>query len=95
MVWCRENGVQRHKHWRTNWYPTQIDINFQQVERWMYEGSSLTIHSILKYELSVLEIGPEERRSYFPLQKELINPLKEFINIRNEDNKYFRRCLVR
>ena len=61
----------------------------------MYEGSNLTIHSILKYELSVLEIGPEERRSYFPLQKELINPLKEFINIRNEDNKYFRRCLVR
>ena len=61
----------------------------------MYEGSSLTIHSILKYELFVLEIGPEERRSYFPLQKELINPLKGFIKIRNEDNKYFRRCLVR
>ena len=36
-----------------------------------------------------------EGSSYFPLPKEIRNPMKRLINIQNENNECFRSCLVR
>ena len=66
-----------------------------RVERWAYEGSVWAINSILQHQLAISKISPWEGRSYFPLPKELRNPMKELINIQNEDNECFRWCLVK
>ena len=39
-------------------------------ERFMYEGSSWTINSIIKYQLVISEISPCEGSSHFLLPKE-------------------------
>ena len=61
----------------------------------MYEGSDWTINPISQHKLVISEISIRERSSYFPLPKELINPMKGWSNIQNEDNECFRWCLVR
>ena len=61
----------------------------------MHEGSVWTINSILKHQLVISEINPCKESSYFPVHKELRYLMKGLINIQNEDNEYFRWCLVR
>ena len=57
--------------------------------------SSWTINSKIQHQLVILEIAPCEGSRYFPLPKELRNPMNGLINIQNEDNECFRWCLVR
>ena len=66
-----------------------------RAERGRYEESGCTIHSRLQHQLVTLEIVLCEENSYFPLPKELINPMKGSFNIQNEINEWFRCCLVR
>ena len=49
-------------------------------------------HSILEHQSVILEIGPCEGCSYFPLPTELKHPKK---GLRKKDNKCFRWCSVR
>ena len=58
-----------------------------KVERWMCEGPEWTIISIIQHQLIISEIAPYERSSYFPLPKELRNPMKGLVNVQNEDNE--------
>ena len=66
--------------------------NFQQeFERWTYEGSGWTINLIIQHQLVISEISaPCEGSSYFPLSKELANPINALINIQKEDDECFR-----
>ena len=57
-----------------------------EFERWTYERSGWTIHSILQHQLFMSEIASCKGSSYFPLTIELGNPMKGLINIENEDN---------
>ena len=66
-----------------------------RVEGWTYEGSDWTINSIIQHELVISEIATCEGTFYFPLPKELKNPMKGLINIQNKDNQCFIWCLVR
>ena len=61
----------------------------------MYEGSGLTIDSIIQHQIVILEIVPCEESSYFLLPKELRNPMKGLINIKKKNDECFRWCLVR
>ena len=45
--------------------------------------------------LSSQEIAPFEGSSYFPLPKELRNPMKGLTNIQNKNNECFRQQLLR
>ena len=71
-----------------------LDIQYNQlpsrVERWTYEGSGWTIDLILIQQLVISEIAPCEG-----LPKELRTPMKGQINVQNEDNEWFRWCLVK
>ena len=76
-----------------------LDIKHNQissrVERWTYERSGWTIDSIIQHQLVISEITPCEESFYFPLPKELRNPMRGLINSKNEDSESFRWCLVR
>ena len=49
--------------------------------------SGWTIYSMLQNEFVISEIAPCEGSSFFPLPKELKNPMKGLINIQCEDNE--------
>ena len=66
-----------------------------RVENWTYEVSGWTIYSIIQHQCVISEISPCEGSSYFPLPKEVRNPMIGLINIQNEKNECFRWCLVR
>ena len=58
----------------------------------MHEGSVWTINSIIQYQLIFSETAPCEDSSYFPLPKELRNPMKGLINTQNEHKERFKVC---
>ena len=65
-----------------------LDIQRNQlssiVKRWTHERSDfIIVHSILQYQLVISKTPRYERSSYFPFLKELTNPMKGLINIRN------------
>ena len=66
-----------------------------RVERWKFEGSGWTINSIIQCQLVISDIASCEGSFYFPLPKELRNPMKGLINIQNEDKESIRSCLCR
>ena len=66
-----------------------------RVERWKFEGSGWTINSIIQCQLVISDIASCEGSFYFPLPKELRNPMKGLINIQNEDKESIRWCLCR
>ena len=59
---------------------------YQEFERWTYERSGWAIYSILQHQFVISEIAPWEGSSYFPLPKELRNPMKGLISIQNKNN---------
>ena len=65
------------------------------MERCTYEGSEWTIGFVIQHQLIISEIARYAGTFYFPLPKELKNPMKGLNNIQNEDNQCFRWCLVK
>ena len=61
----------------------------------MYEGSGWTINSIVERQLVISEINSCEGCSYFPLPKELRNPIKGLVNMKNEGSECCGSSLVR
>ena len=60
----------------------------------MHGRSGWAINSRIQHQIIISKIRLCERCSYCPLHKELRNPINVLINIQDQDNGCFRRCLV-
>ena len=77
-----------------------IDKSFEEIlyrlYNWINEGSGWIIESINSQYLNISTYGPLlGSGNFIKLPKELNNPKKDLINIRNNDNKCFLWCHVR
>ena len=57
-------------------------------------GSGWRFDSIIQVELHTVSYNPLRGETYFKLPKEL-GDKKAIINVKNEDNKFFLRCVLR
>ena len=77
---------------------TAINTSNQQIlniiDVWMSEGSGWTIEkeSVLEHFVNITKYAPLRGGSYIELPRELRNASKGLINIKNEDDEYFRWC---
>ena len=76
-----------------------LQITQQQIvnmiQQWISEGSAWTIKSVDGHFINVVKYRPLRGSSYIPLPKELRNPAKGIINMKNNDNECFRWCHIR
>ena len=73
---------------------TQQQI-LNKIQKWISKGSGWTIKSVDGHFINVVKYTPLRGSSYIPLPKELQNPAKGIINIKNNDNECFRWCHIR
>ena len=66
-----------------------------KIQQWISEGSGWTIQSVDGHFINVVKYEPLRGSSYIPLPKELRNPAKGIINMKNNDNECFRWCHIR
>ena len=92
MEFTKNDKVLKHKIFIDPWFDSEkieynyinidelSDINHNQLSSivgwWTCKGSGWTINLIIKHQLVIPEITPCEGSSYFPLPKELRNPMK-------------------
>ena len=76
-----------------------IDKSFEEIlyrlDNWINEGSGWIIELINSQYLNISTYIPLLASIFFELPKELNNPKKGLINLRNNDNKCFLWCHVR
>ena len=65
------------------------------IQQWISEGSGWTIKSVDGHFINVVRYRPLRGSSYIPLPKELQNPAKGIINMKNNDDECFRWCHIR
>ena len=65
------------------------------IDKWVSEGSGWVIDRIDSHYLNVTLYKPLNASSYIELPTDLRNTKKGLINIKNEDNEYFRGCHIR
>ena len=65
------------------------------IDKWVSEGSGWVIDQIGSHYLNVTLYKPLNGSSYIELPTELRNPKKRLINIKNEDDEFFRWCHIR
>ena len=73
---------------------TQQQI-LNKIQKWISKGSGWTIKSVDGHFINVVKYRPLRGYSYIPLPKELQNPAKGIINMKNNDNECFRWCHIR
>ena len=73
---------------------TQQQI-INMIQRWISKGSGWTIQSVDGHFINVVKYRPLRGYSYIPLPKELRNPAKGIINMKNNDDECFRWCHIR
>ena len=73
---------------------TQQQI-LNKIQKWISKGSGWTIKSVDGHFINVIKYKPLRGNSYIPLPKELQNPAKGIINMKNNDNECFRWCHIR
>ena len=66
-----------------------------KIQQWISEGSGWTIQSVDGHFINVVKYRPLRGFSYIPLPKELRNPAKGIINMKNNDDECFRWCHIR
>ena len=66
-----------------------------KVENWISHGSGWNVDNILNEYLNISSYKPSFGHTYCKLPKELQHPMKDLINIKNNDNKCFLWCFVR
>ena len=66
-----------------------------RLENWMSHGSGWNVDSILNQYLNIRSYKPLSGSTYCKLSKELCHPMKDLINIQNDDNKCSLWFLVR
>ena len=76
-----------------------LDKSFQEIlyriDNWINEGSGWIIESISGEYVNISKYSPLIGSSFVELPSELKNSKKAWINIKNNDNKYFLWCHVR
>ena len=76
-----------------------LQITQQQIvnmiQQWISEGSAWIIKSVDGHFINVVRYRPLRGSSYIPLPKELQNPAKGIINMKNNDDECFRWCHIR
>ena len=65
------------------------------IDAWINEGSGWIVESIESQYINILTYRPLSGSSYINLPKELRNPRKGLVNIKNKDQKCFLWCHVR
>ena len=65
------------------------------IDKWVSEGSGWVIDRIDSHYINVTTYQPLHGSSYIELPTNLRNPMKELINIKNEDDECFRWCHIR
>ena len=65
------------------------------IAQWLSEGSGWVIESVDKHYLNIVKYNPMKGSSYIQLPKELRNPKKGLVNMKNKDDKCFRWCHIR
>ena len=68
---------------------------FNVIDKWVSEGSGWVIDRIDNHYINVTTYTPLHGSSYMELPKELRNPKKGLINIKNKYDKCFRWCHIR
>ena len=63
---------------------------FSVIDKWVSEGSGWVIDSISNHCINVTTYKPLHGSSYIELPRELRNPKKGLINLKNKDDKCFR-----
>ena len=66
-----------------------------KIQQWISEGSAWIIKSVDGHFINVVRYRPLRGSSYIPLPKELQNPAKGIINMKNNDDECFRWCHIR
>ena len=66
-----------------------------KVAQWISEGSGWSIGSVDNHYLNIVKYQPLKGSNYMILPTELRNSSKGLINIKNDDNEYFRWCHIR
>ena len=76
-----------------------LQITQQQIvnmiQKWISKGSGWTIQSVDGHFINIVKYRPLRGSSYIPLPKELQNPAKGIINMKNNDDECFRWCHIR
>ena len=82
-----------------NFNKLSLDQAFHQIiyrlENWISHGSGWIFEEIYSQYLNVSSYLPLRGSAYIKLPKELDQPMKGLINIKNKDNKCFSWCHVR
>ena len=73
--------------------PRQEILNV--IDKWVSEGSGWVIDQIDSHYISITLYKPLNGSSYIELPMELRNSKKGLINMKNEDEEYFRWCHIR
>ena len=77
----------------------RLDQSFQEItyrlENWVSHGSGWIFEEIINQFLNVSSYLPLSGSTYIKLAAELNHPIKELINVKNDDNKCFMWCHVR
>ena len=77
----------------------ELQLSKQQIinkiAQWISEGSGWTVESVDNHYINIIKYNPLKGPSYIKLPQELRNSAKGLINMKNEDNEYFRWCHIR
>ena len=80
-------------------FDNSIDKSFEEIlyrlDNWINEGSGWIVELINSQYFNICNYIPLFGGTFFELPKELDNPKKGLINLRNKDNKCFLWCYVR
>ena len=80
-------------------FDDSIDKSFSEIlfrlDNWINEGSGWVIERLNDQYLNISQYAPLVGSSFIELPKELKNPKKGLLNLRNTDNKCFKWCHVR
>ena len=75
-----------------------IEDSFEElinrIDQWISESSGWIIDKVESFYIHIANYEPSSGSSYIPLRKELNNPMKGLINIRNKDLKCFMSCHI-
>ena len=82
-----------------NFDKLSFDQSFQEIiyrlDNWISHGSGWIVEEIYSQYLNISSYLPLSGRTYIKLPKELDDPMKGLINIKNDDNKCFLWCHIR
>ena len=76
-----------------------LDKSFQEIlyriDNWINEGSGWKVESIDGEYVNISAYSPLVGKTYIKLPNELKNPMKDLINIKDNDDKCFLWCHIR